>query len=182
MAKIQIGGAGGAPSNNFIRSLRESGRCDYLVGTSCVVSDLFLADVDEKYPIPAAVDKAYPDTLLRMLSKIRPDFIHLQNDFEVRAVSRLREQVESLGVKHYLPAAETVENCVDKGKSYRIWQLAGLPVPKTMLLHSPTDLKKAFDQYGETIWVRAIEGGGGHGALPADNYDFAKIWIDRFNG
>jgi carbamoyl-phosphate synthase large subunit len=182
MAKIQVGGAGGAPSNGFIKSLRESGRGDYLIGTSCVVSDLFLANVDEKYPIPAASDPSYKDALLRMLAILRPDFIHLQNDYEVRAVSRLRDQFEALGVKHYLPAADTVENCVDKEKSYQIWQRAGIRVPKTMLLHSPDDLKKAFDLYGETIWVRAIEGAAGRGALPADDYDFAKIWIDRFNG
>ena len=182
MAKIQVGGAGGAPSNNFIRSLNESGRNDYLIGTSCDVADLFLAQVSERYHIPPALDPAYPDALLRLISKTKPDFIHLQNDFEVRAVSRLRHQIESLGVKHYLPATETVENCVDKEKSYQIWQGAGLRVPRTMLLHSPADLKKAFDSYGEKIWVRAIEGGGGRGALPANNYNFAKLWIDRFNG
>jgi hypothetical protein len=182
MAKIQVGGAGGAPSNGFIKSLRESGRGDYLIGTSCVISDLFLANVDERYPIPAATEPSFKDTLLGMLAKVRPDFIHLQNDYEVRAVSRLREQVDALGVKHYLPAAETIENCVDKEKSYQIWQRAGIRVPKTMLLHTPDDLKKAFDMYGDTIWVRAIEGAAGRGALPADDYDFAKIWIDRYKG
>lgn len=182
MAKIYVGGAGGAPANNFIRSLNESGRNDYLVGTSCDVADLFLAEVAEKYFIPRALDPSYPDALLRLISKVKPDFIHLQNDYEVRAVSRLRDQVGALGVKHYLPAAETVENCVNKEKSYEIWQRAGLPVPKTMLLHNPDDLKKAFSLYGETIWVRAIEGAGGRGALPANSYEFAKIWIDRFNG
>jgi len=128
------------------------------------VSDLFLANVDEKYPIPEASDSSYSDVLLRMLSKTRPDFIHLQNDYEVRAVSRLRDQVEALGVKHYLPAAETVENCVDKEKSYKIWESSGLPVPKTTVLRDPSDLKRAFDLYGETIWVRAIEGAAGRGA------------------
>lgn len=182
MAKIHVGGAGGAPANNFIRSLNDSGRNDYLIGTSCDVADLFLADVAEKYSIPRALDPAYPDALLHLLSKVKPNFIHLQNDYEVRAVSRLRNHVEALGVKHYLPAAETIENCVNKGKSYEIWQRAGLPVPKTMLLHNPGDLKKAFELYGETIWVRAIEGGGGRGALPTNSYDFARIWIDRFNG
>jgi carbamoyl-phosphate synthase large subunit len=182
MAKIQIGGAGGAPANGFIKSLRESGRGDYLIGMSSGVSDLFLANVDEKYPIPEASDSSYSDVLLRMLSKTRPDFIHLQNDYEVRAVSRLRDQVEALGVKHYLPAAETVENCVDKEKSYKIWESFGLPVPKTTVLRDPSDLKRAFDLYGETIWVRAIEGAAGRGALPANNYEFAKIWIDRFSG
>jgi hypothetical protein len=182
MAKIQVGGAGGAPGNNFIRSLNESGRGDYLIGTSCSVADLFLADVAERFTVPPALDPAYPSALLKLIAKTTPDFIHLQNDYEVRAVSRLRGQVEALGVKHYLPAAETIENCVDKEKSYRIWQQAGLRVPKTMLLHGPSDLKKAFDLFGETIWVRAIEGGGGRGALPANDYGFAKIWIDRFNG
>ena len=182
MAKIQVGGAGGAPSNGFIRSLKESDRNDYLIGTSCNVSDLFLANVDEKYPIPAASDPSYPVAVLRLMEKTKPDFIHLQNDYEVRAVSRLRDQLESLGIKYYLPASETIENCVNKEKSYTIWKHAGLPVPKTMLLRSPADLEKAFTLYGETIWVRAIEGAGGRGALPANNYDFAKIWIDRFNG
>lgn len=182
MARIHIGGAGGAPANGFIRSLRESGRDDYLIGTSCDVSDLFLACVDERYPIPAALDPSYRDTLLKLLAKTRPDFIHLQNDFEVRAVSRIRDQVEELGVKHYLPAYRTVETCVDKEKSYRVWKSAGIPVPKTLLLLHPEHLRKAFDEYGDTIWIRATEGGGGHGALPADNYDFAKIWIDRYKG
>lgn len=182
MAKIHVGGAGGAPANNFIRSLNESGRGDFLIGTSCDVSDLFLAQVAEKYAIPRAESPEYPQALLGLLAKNRPDFIHLQNDYEVRAVSRLRDQVEQLGVKHFLPDASTVENCVDKEKSYQIWHRAGLPVPKTMLLNSPADLKKAFDLFGETIWVRAIEGGGGRGALPADNFDFARIWIDRYNG
>lgn len=47
------------------------------------------------------------------MAKTKPDFIHLQNDYEVRAISRLREQLGSLGVKYYLPASETVENCVN---------------------------------------------------------------------
>lgn len=183
MSRILVGGAGGAPSNGFIRSLRESDRTDdYLIGTSCVPADLFLANVDEKYPIPPAIESGYPKALFRILTKTKVNFIHMQNDFEVRAVSRIRAQIESLGVKQYLPASQTVENCVDKEKSYQIWQNAGLPVPKTMILNNPADLKKAFETYGETIWIRAIEGAAGRGALPADNYDFAKIWIDRFNG
>ena len=182
MARIHVGGAGGAPANNFIRSLNESGRGDYLIGTSCDVSDLFLADVSERYPIPRALDPSYPKALLSLLSRTKPDFIHLQNDYEVRAVSRLRAQVEALNVKHYLPSQETVEDCVDKEKSYQIWHRAGVRVPKTMLLRDPSDLKRAFDLYGDTIWVRAIEGGGGRGALPTDSYDFARIWIERFNG
>lgn len=182
MAKIQVGGAGGAPSNNFIRSLRESGRNDYIVGTTCTPSDLFLADAEEKYVVPPATAANYPEKILGLIAKIRPDFLHVQNDYEVRAISRLRNQVMALGTKLYLPNADSIENCVDKQKSYAIWRASGVRVPETILLNNESDLKAAFDRFGSTIWVRAIEGAGGRGALPADNYEFARIWIERFKG
>ena len=182
MAKIQVGGAGGAPSNNFIRSLRESNRKDYIVGTSCEAADLFLADVRERYVVPPASASDYPEKIIRLLRNVRPDFLHVQNDYEVRAISRLRGQVESIGTRLYLPHMETVENCVNKQKSNVIWQAAGVRVPKTIHLHNTEDLKRAFDQLGSKIWIRAIEGGGGRGSLPTDNYEFAKIWIDHFEG
>ncbi len=182
MARVYIGGAGGAPSNSFIRSLRESGRKDYIIGASCVASDLFLADADEKYVVPPAQSLTYPKTILRLLEQVRPDFLHVQNDYEVREISRLRDHILVLGTKLYLPSPETIENCVDKQKTYAIWKNAGVRVPETMLLKSEIDLKAAFNKLGKKIWLRAIDGGGGRGALPTDNYEFAKSWIDRFNG
>lgn len=182
MARILIGGSGGAPSNNFIRSLRECSRKDNLIGMSCIPSDLFLADTEEKYLVPYAVDPEYPQAILTLLQKTKPDFLHLQNDFEVQAISRLREQVEALGVKLFLPASDTVENCIDKYKSYNIWSQAGIKVPETIMLHTPEDLKLAFETFGPKVWVRAITGGGGRWALPTDNFDFGKLWIDRFQG
>src|SRR3546814_17283630 len=84
MARIQIGGAGGAPSNNFIRSLRESARHDHIIGTNSIPSDLFLAEVDEKYVVPPASSPLYPDRLLTRIGEARPDFLHLQRSEERR--------------------------------------------------------------------------------------------------
>jgi carbamoyl-phosphate synthase large subunit len=182
MSRIHIGGAGGAPSNNFIRSLRESSRQDYIIGASSVASDLMLADVDERHVVPNATAPDYRARILTLLARTHPDFMHVQNDYEVRAVSRLRKEIAALGVRLYLPAADTIENCVDKNKSYEIWQHAGLKVPRTLLVRTPEDLKQAFSQFGEKIWIRATEGGAGRGALPADSLDFSRIWIERFNG
>lgn len=182
MARIQIGGAGGAPSNNFIRSIRDSHRNDYLIGMSSVPSDLFLADTDEKYVVPYAIDPAYSQTIIRLLSKTRPDILHLQNDYEVLAISRIRDEVQSLGIKLFFPSIETIEICVDKFKSYVCWKEAGVKVPETILINTPEDLKKAFDMLGKKIWIRAVMGAAGQGALPADNLEFARIWIDRFKG
>jgi carbamoyl-phosphate synthase large subunit len=87
-----------------------------------------------------------------------------------------------LGTRLYLPAPETIEICVDKQKTYAIWKAGGVRVPETILLNSAEDLKIAFDKLGRKIWIRATEGAAGRGALPVDNYEFAKIWIERFRG
>jgi carbamoyl-phosphate synthase large subunit len=125
MARIHIGGAGGAPSNNVIRSLRESGRGHYLIGASSVPSDLLLADVDEKHVVPNATSPDYRSCILALLARARPTFMHVQSDYEVLAVSRMRDEIASLGVGLFLPSQETIENCVDKEKSYAIWARAG---------------------------------------------------------
>lgn len=181
MAKIYLGGAGGAPTNNVIASLRASGD-DYLIGASSSPTDLMLANVDERYLIVPATDPDYPKQLLDLLDRARPDLIHVQNDFEVRAVSRLRKEIEDLGVRIFMPFQDTIENCVDKHLSYLLWRQAGVRTPETLLIESEADLKRALNYFGGKCWLRATEGGGGRGALPADDFDFARMWISRFNG
>ncbi len=182
MARVQVGSSGSDLSGGFIHSLRDSRRGDYLIGMSSVPSDLLLADVEERHVVPYAAAPEYPQELLRLLQETRPDFLHLQVDAEVQAISHIRDQVEDLGVKLFLPAPETVENCVNKYKSYKLWKKAGLKVPETLLLHSPEDLDLAFEEFGPEIWVRAVEGGGGLGALRAHDPEFTRLWIERFEG
>lgn len=182
MARIQIGGAGGAPGNNFIRGLRESSRVDYLIGTSATPSDLLLADVDERYVVPYAKHPRYPEVILELLQHTRPDLLYVTNDYEVLAVSRLREQIQALEVGLFLPASNTVEQTIDKYRSYLIWHKAGLPVPETMLITTESDLSDAFERLGARIWLRATTGGGGRGALPTNSVDLARLWINRLDG
>ena len=101
---------------------------------------------------------------------------------EVRAVARLRSEIEARGVKLFLPDLETIENCVDKEKSYEIWKTSGVRVPETLLVATEADLHEAFKRFGTRIWIRATEGGGGRGALPAEDFEFARLWIDHFDG
>jgi hypothetical protein len=182
MARIHIGGAGGAPSNNFIRSLRDSSRGHYLIGASSVPSDLLLADVDEKHVVPNATAPNYRKSILALLARTRPSFMHVQSDYEVLAVSRMRDEIDALGVRLFLPSTHTIEHCVDKGKSYDIWAAAGVKVPRTIFLNTPDDLRQAFAVLGDKIWIRATVGGGGRGALPAASFEFARAWIDEYRG
>ncbi|HUR24792.1 MAG TPA: carboxylate--amine ligase [Candidatus Thermoplasmatota archaeon] len=182
MARIYLGGAGGAPTNNVIKSLRESHRKDYLIGASSTPSDLFLADTEERHVVPRATAPEYVDRLLSLLQTTRADFMHVQNDYEVQAVSRLRSRIQAAGVKLFMPSAQVVEDCIDKQRSYAIWQKSGLPVPRTRLLRNPDELEQAFHDLGPKLWLRATVGGGGRGALPTDNRVFARHWIDYFEG
>ncbi len=181
MKKIYLGGAGGAPTNNVIKSLKESGD-EHLIGASCVEYDLLLADVQEKYWVPPAKDPTYKSYLIKLLSQCQPDFAHFQNDFEIKEVSYIRDKITALGTKLFLPSHETILNCIDKSKSYNLWRSNGLTVPETILIDNTNDLKRAFEKLGEFIWIRAVEGAAGSGALPTDNYSFAKSWIDQFKG
>jgi biotin carboxylase len=180
--RVQVGGAGGAPSNNFIRSLREAPNRYYIVGSCASATDLFLADVDERYVVPPAVDPAYRDELLRLLERTKPALLHVQNDYEVQAVSRLREEIRSLGVVLFMPAPETVETCLDKYRSYSVWASKGVRTPRTILLRDADDLRAAFAHLGPKLWVRAVAGAGGAGSLPTESFDFARLWIERHRG
>jgi len=132
--------------------------------------------------VPGAEDPAYEGAMLELLETTRPDLLLVQHDFEVRAVSRMRERIVERGVAVPLPASETVEVCVDKHRSYEAWSAAGLPVPETMLLRTPHDLQAAIARLGPEVWLRAIEGGGGSGAIATSSLDFGSAWIERFDG
>lgn len=141
-----------------------------------------LADVDRGYLVPGAKDPDYRDRLLEILAAERPALLHVQHDYEVLAISEMREEIEALGVRTFLPAKQTVRDCVDKYRSYELWAKAGVRPPKTIQITEPADLDRAFDELGPRVWLRATTGGGGRGALPADDREFARLWIDRFAG
>ena len=54
------------------------------------------------------------------------------------------------------------------------------------MLNNEKDLEAAFEELGNekgNIWIRASSiGAGGKGSLPTSDLNFAKSWIDRFNG
>lgn len=184
MSKILIGGAGGAPSENVIRSLIQCPE-EEIIGMGSEITDLMLSSASKKYEVPYAVSSEYKGRLKEILNKERPDFIHFQNDIEIRVASNIREDILATGTKLYMPSKETINKCVNKGISADIWGSEGIKIPKTITINTEKDLRFAFDHLGNKqgeIWLRATEGGGGKGALPTDNYEFAKLWIDRFRG
>ncbi|MFA5920943.1 MAG: hypothetical protein WC856_06595 [Methylococcaceae bacterium] len=186
MKKILIAGCGGAPSEGVVNSLLKCEKGDEIIGMGSEPTDLILSNAQRKYIIPYANSPNYKKELLKILYKERPDLIHFQNDLEIFEASKLRDDITDVGTKIFMPRHEVIDTCVHKYKSYLKWKASGIKIPESIIINDESDLKKAFSKLMNKdgkIWLRVSSiGGGGKGALPTNDYEFAKRWIDRFNG
>lgn len=184
--KILIAGAGGAPSEGVIKSLLASKKNEEIIGMGSEPTDLLLSAVQKKYYIPYANTPEYKNCLLQILEKEKPDLIHFQNDLEIFHASALRDEIHAAGVKTFMPSHDVIDTCVHKYKTYLKLKEAGIKVPENIMINNEDDLKKAFETLGDkngNIWLRASSiGGGGKGALPTNDFTFAKGWIERYKG
>ncbi len=179
MKRILITGAGGSPATNFVRSLRMAPEPFHLIGVDSNKYYLQRAETDEKYLVPRASEPEYIPILKELLEETRAEMIFAQPDPEIAVLSRHREE---LGVRIFLPRDETVHLCQNKFASFQCWKEAGIKVPETMMIHSPTDLDEAFRKLGSPIWLRPIKGAAGRGSLPSDDLEEAITWIDFNKG
>ena len=175
MKRILVTGAGGSPSVNFTRSLRQSSEEYYIVGTDADKYYLQRAEVDARYLAPLASDPKYIDYLNYIIDKEKIEFVHAQNDVEVAFLSENREKINA---KTFFPAKETVKILQDKFESFKVWEKAGIKVPKTILITRDTNLQDLLSGFGGSMWIRAISGAGGRGSLPVHDVKTAKNWLD----
>ena len=186
MAKILIGGAGGAPSEGVIKSLLLSEKHEEIIGMGSVPSDLVLSAAKRKYVIPYANTSEYKDELLKLLRYEKPDLIHFQNDLEIYHASLIRDDIMETGTKLFMPSHDVIDTCVHKWDSWLAFKKAGVTVPENIFINCEEDLRRAFKELGDEdgkIWLRANDlGGGGMGSIPTNDYNMAKAWIDRYNG
>lgn len=184
--KILIAGAGGAPSEGVINSMLICEKKEDVIGMGSEPTDLVLSSANRKYFVPYANDPQYKEGLLKILKKEKPDLVHFQNDLEIFHASQLRDDIHALGIKTYMPTHDVIDTCVHKYKTYVKLKSAGVKVPETVVLQNEEDLKKAMKDLGDekgNVWLRASSiGGGGKGAAPTNSFEFAKGWINRYNG
>lgn len=185
--KILIAGCGGTPSEGVVKSLLYyDDKKDEIIGMGSEPTDLILSKAQRKYLIPYANALDYKSKLLKLLLKEKPDLVHFQNDLEIFEASKIREEILSTGTKLFMPKHEVIDTCVNKHKTYLKWIESGIKVPKNIFLNNEDDLKRSFEELANKegkIWLRASSiGGGGKGSLPTNNYEFAKNWINYFNG
>ncbi|OGG11942.1 hypothetical protein A2Z00_03945, partial [Candidatus Gottesmanbacteria bacterium RBG_13_45_10] len=179
MKRIIVSEAGGALTRNFVMSLRTAPEKYHIIGISSNVYDLPLSNADENYLVPKASDPLFIPIIKKLIVQTKADFLHSQHDTVIQV---LASHVSELPVRMFLPSTDTVNACVDKYQSYLRFRAAHVPVADTMELASHKDLLRAWKTFGTGMWIRLKKGGGGAGALPVRNIDFAKYWISYYNG
>lgn len=178
MIKVIVTSAGGAPGLNFTRSLRKAGGY-YIIGIDANKYSLCRAEVDERYLVPLAQNKDYIPVLQQIVAETKPAFLHVQHSQEVSVISKHRWD---LGTRTFLPKHRSVMICDSKWESYLHWDGVGIKVPRTMLIEKGEDITKAFSELGPKVWIRAMSGSGGRGAITITSPQFAHYWIEEHSG
>ncbi|WP_248735197.1 ATP-grasp domain-containing protein [Neobacillus rhizosphaerae] len=187
MEKILITDVGVAPAENVINSWNDSLGVESIIGVSRNVYSLYSSKANLKRYIPYdyAFSKEYKISFLSILEKDKPSLAVFMNDREILEASKFRDEILTYGTKLYLPSHDVIENCTDKYQTYKIWKEQGIKVPDTMIICDEMDLKRTFNQFGDQegkVWLRSTVGAGGRGALPTNNFEFAKNWINLHKG
>jgi len=175
MKRVMITGASGPAAINFIMSLKLSPEELYIVGTDTNKFRIHLAPTNSRFLVPKATDENYINALNEIIRKEKVEFIHPQPDIEVRVLSENREKLEA---NIFLPSKEAVRICQDKFESARLWLRKGVPTARTIEIKNENDIRRAFEDFGSPIWIRAKHGAGGRGSTPAHNIETAISWIN----
>lgn len=179
LIRVLVTGAGGAPGLGLTRSLKAADQPYFTIGIDADKYTIHRAETDEKYLVPFASRPEYIPVLKSVIADTSADIVCVQHSSEMLAISAARE---TLGARVFLPTHKSLEICEDKFSSQQIWRDADLPVPTTFLIKDQADLRKAFEDIGPNIWIRATTGSGGRGALPVDDFEYAREWIDNHKG
>ncbi|RST72563.1 carboxylate--amine ligase [Siminovitchia acidinfaciens] len=187
MKKILISDVGVAPAENVIKSWKQLHENEEIIGVSRNPFNLFTSKAQTKHHIPYeyAFGKDYKRSLLRLIEHEKPELAVFMSDREILEASRFRDEITASGTKVFMPEHDVLEVCTDKYLSFKTWEAQGIKVPKTVIVNDRNDLKRAFNQLGDSegkIWLRATIGAGGKGALPTNDFEFAQNWIDIYNG
>ncbi|WP_047983988.1 ATP-grasp domain-containing protein [Ornithinibacillus californiensis] len=187
MSKILITDVGVSPAENLIKSWKKAKIKDEIIGLSRNPFNLHCSRADIKHYIPYefGFDYQYKNALLTIIEKEKPSLAVFMSDREILEVSKFREDILATGTKLFMPRHEVIDICTDKFKSYERWKEAGIKVPNTVPINNEKDLQDAFNLLGDNegkIWIRATVGAGGKGALPTNDFEFARNWINAYDG
>ncbi|WP_052848863.1 ATP-grasp domain-containing protein [Streptomyces avicenniae] len=132
VCRILVTGVGGAPGFDLTRSLLQLGSEVVTTDADPLACGLLLPGTTPRL-LPSAADPAYTDVLLGLCKELRPQAIISTVEPELPHLARVAGELESLGVRTWLPSSEAIDTCADKAVFHEALTEQGIPTPRTWL-------------------------------------------------
>lgn len=182
--RVLVPGAGGPGAVNLTRGLLQAPEPIFTVGCDASPYYIHLALTHERVRVPRASDEdAYVAAIRDIIARFSLNFVFPNSSVEMMVLTRRQAD---LGARMFVPSLETQEVAASKWRTWQRWRDAGIPVPQTLLVETPDDVTRAFDEIPtRPIWFRGagIPGRGvGMAALPCRSPVEAVGWITFHDG
>ena len=179
MKRILLTSAGGRLAITIARALKAAPEPYYMIGVDASEFTLQRALTDEKHLVTRTNNPNYVELMQSIIAETQPDLMLVCITAEMQTISASRS---ILGCKTFLPDHQTIVTCDDKIAAANLFSKAGVPSPVSIKIDNKEDLRRAFNEIGNKLWLRATYGSAGKGSLPVNNFEDAVEWIDSNDG
>lgn len=136
--------------------------------------------VDKFYRVPAAEDKSYCDIILEICKKEHVDIYFPTISAEVTAISKRKEEFDSVGTKLSISNSFAIDIANNKLRTYEYLEKKGVLVPKYYAIHTVQDFIDGCSKMGypsNPVCLKIVDNSGGRGVRIIDaNRDRYQIF------
>lgn len=151
----------------IVNCLKENGERNVrLIGVDMHEDKTLCALYDALYPVPAAADPRYAETLLSICKTERVDVLMPFMSAELLPLIDRQDDFEAAGTRLSVSDRRSVEICANKLRFYEFMQASGLKVPKFRAVRTADELLPACEAAGypeKAVCVKATELSGSRG-------------------
>jgi len=153
---VLITGVGGPAGKSALR---------YFMDKGCTVVGTDVRAVEEAphifHQVPMALDPSYPAAIIDLVRMERPSLFIPTVTEELVVISRIAEEIRSLGAEVFTSGVDASEVALDKLRTVRFFEGTGVPVPMTLV--PGTDADEVVERLGSPLLVKPVFSRGGRG-------------------
>jgi len=126
-----------------------------VIGIDCNPLSAGLYLCDKGYVAPKGDDPKFLDEILKICKIEKPNAILSGPEEEILVLSKNKKLFEELKILVLCPSYDTVKVCVDKAKTYRVFERYGIPTPRMYRkddVEFPCVVKPRFGRGGKAVF------------------------------
>lgn len=153
---VLITGVGGPAGKSALR---------YFMDKNCTVVGTDVREVDQApdvfHRVPMAIEPSYPSAILDLVHRERPSLFVPTVTEELVVVSRIADEIRSLGAELFTSGVQASEVAIDKLRTVRFFEGTDVSVPLT--IEPSCDADEVVARLGAPLIVKPVFSRGGRG-------------------